>query len=908
MFRTWSKKKKIKAIFQLQFQATEVPKLKKAALMISLVPDDVGKPTVKLPKTKVEDGTCTWENPVYESVKLVEESKSGKLKEKIYHFIVSTGTSKSGYLGEASIDFADFVAEAEPLTVTLPLKFANSGVVLHVTILRVQEDGDYRETEDIEDPSLSRHSSVDIQNSNWDTDGSNHLSYTENGAFDRRSNGASSVSPHEKDSMPRNGKSGTTAATKLTLDWSSDESSFDSPTRVEDKPPTKRMKDVSGDPIENLRKENAMLLRQADISELEVQSLRKQVAKESSQGQNLSRQIISLKEERDALKLECQQLNSSRGRVEEVHASRKLQPADKDTRVQLEAMKQELSREKKVRDNLHSQLHTTQDSNSELVLVVKDLEDLLEKKNKEISDLSSKLETEKNSKLMGKFSIHDTDEDDTHNSLETKKQTHAQEVESLKQKLRELLTEMDTHEKEREEQDAHIKRLTLDYDLLKKKNYDLSLKLDRNQGKLRTEMENERAGYIATIKELESQVKRSEETIEKQAHEFAECLISIQELENEVKCLEMELEKQAKGFEDKLEDLAYAKNEQEHRATEAEEALRKTRENSAATAERLQDELRKLSVETTSKVDENEKQTTKARAEANDLRVQNRVLDEMLQKSNERLELIKVQIDVKAKHVEEISSELENKKKQLECAELHKEEKHEALTMKIQMLKAEIERLTEENSNVTKQEEEKLRGDLDQMKKLIAENHLLIQNLNVEKHNLERRFASSKQESLKMHEELTNMRSLKDEKETTITHLKSEVDKLRTQYNESENTLRKEALEKENLSKQILQLQAGLKKEGRISTAEKKLKKYNGQAAISSNNQRKSEDSSEREHNHKDLLTELTLLKERNASMEKELKEMEERYSEVSLRFAEVEGERQQLVMTVRNLRSNKRN
>ena len=44
------------------------------------------------------------------------------------------GTSKSGYLGEASIDFADFVAETEPLTVTLPLKFANSGVVLHVSL------------------------------------------------------------------------------------------------------------------------------------------------------------------------------------------------------------------------------------------------------------------------------------------------------------------------------------------------------------------------------------------------------------------------------------------------------------------------------------------------------------------------------------------------------------------------------------------------------------------------------------------------------------------------------------------------------------------------------------------------------------------------------------------------------
>lgn len=51
------------------------------------------------------------------------------------------------------------------------------------------------------------------------------------------------------------------------------------------------------------------------------------------------------------------------------------------------------------------------------------------------------------------------------------------------------------------------------------------------------------------------------------------------------------------------------------------------------------------------------------------------------------------------------------------------------------------------------------------------------------------------------------------------------------------------------------------------------------------------------------LLAELKTFKERNKLMEKELKDMEERYSEISLRFAEVEGERQQLVMTVRNLK-----
>ena len=55
-------------------------------------------------------------------------------------------------------------------------------------------------------------------------------------------------------------------------------------------------------------------------------------------------------------------------------------------------------------------------------------------------------------------------------------------------------------------------------------------------------------------------------------------------------------------------------------------------------------------------------------------------------------------------------------------------------------------------------------------------------------------------------------------------------------------------------------------------------------------------------------MDEVAMLKDRNKNMEKELKEMEERYSEISLKFAMVEGERQELVMAVRNLKNGKKN
>lgn len=48
-------------------------------------------------------------------------------------------------------------------------------------------------------------------------------------------------------------------------------------------------------------------------------------------------------------------------------------------------------------------------------------------------------------------------------------------------------------------------------------------------------------------------------------------------------------------------------------------------------------------------------------------------------------------------------------------------------------------------------------------------------------------------------------------------------------------------------------------------------------------------------------------LKERYTTVETELKEMHDRYSQLSLQFAEVEGERQKLLMTLKNVRVSKK-
>lgn len=56
-----------------------------------------------------------------------------------------------------------------------------------------------------------------------------------------------------------------------------------------------------------------------------------------------------------------------------------------------------------------------------------------------------------------------------------------------------------------------------------------------------------------------------------------------------------------------------------------------------------------------------------------------------------------------------------------------------------------------------------------------------------------------------------------------------------------------------------------------------------------------------------ELIEDMLELKGKYAGVESELKEMHDRYSDLSLQFAEVEGERQKLMMTLKNIRASKK-
>ncbi|XXG85223.1 hypothetical protein AAC387_Pa11g0340 [Persea americana] len=1115
MFRAarWRvEKNKIKLVFKLQFRVTQVPQLGWDTLIVALVPLEVGKPTVKSEKAAIHNGSCRWENPIYETVKLIREPKTGKINEKIYQFFVSTGSSKTGFLGEATINFADYAETIKPLSLLLPLKAANSGAILHVTIQKIQDAIDGREVEDNGDVMVRSHGrTLQSQLRNCDTDedhklsnGTGNYNSTENGSSITRkaelsmshdktvsqhaeSNGilrassgsdaisASSLETSSGQDTPRelgmkgNNNTHQDAASFLSFlsnngtskkptsnaihsvvevrehrspnaEWlvsSAPDESTDGSTNCSEDALLKESSDIS---IEKLNNEIAVLARQAEVSELELQTLRKQIAKESRRGNDLLREVHSLKEERDALKSECEQLKGSKQHTNGGRGSNRLQLESGDQRYKLEEIKQELNYEKDLNANLRFQLQKTQESNSELILAVRDLEELLEQKNKETSEIvidkgSLHLHLpEGNGEVHEVDSGHEKEEDEEQHELELLVTEHGDaKLEcSLQQKILDLSSELEVYKKDNEELETQMEQLALDYEILKQENHDMSLKLEQSQ--------------------LQEQLKMQ--------YECASSLAVINELELHVESLEKELKQQAEAFEDDLAAVMHAKVEQEQRAVRAEAALRKTRWNNATTAERLQEEINRLSMQMSSTFEANEKLAMQALTEARELRLQKSHLEELLERASVDLELVKDryeerllelsnQIDLQQKQTEQLLQGLEDKSRELQSQKKSAEAKENAFSEEIVVLRNEMERLEGEKAALSEQveEKEKLEAEIKRMKTSLEEMEILLRRGNMERNALESKLASLREEAEKPLKELNQLRQLKDEKESTVGLLQSEVETLKAQYNDLKHSLFEDELEKENLRKQVFQLRGDLrKKEDTISVLEKKLrdssvkptisdgttkptsrnnkagplprgskdvsnlrekiKQLEGELKqkeaaleiathsfvqkendlfnrivelekimeeVSQNNSSASETNIQKDEKElenrtgscnaetgravaenlgsemgdqvcfsyqngkrelirsnngtqsekelgvslgntynqseiADLLSEMPLLKERNKTMEIELKEMEERYSEISVKFAEVEGERQKLVMTIRNLKNAKKN
>ncbi|KAI7745567.1 hypothetical protein M8C21_001840 [Ambrosia artemisiifolia] len=396
---------KINVMFQLQFQATQVPKMKGKGLMIALIPAETGKPIAKLARTPIVDGAVTWAEPIYELVKLVRNQKTETYKEKIYYFNVQTGSSKSGFVGEVGVDFANFAETTEPFQLSLPLTASETGAILHVFIQKMQRADESRELE--ENESLQTES---VRSKNQASDCS------ENG---------------NSNSLSKNGDN--IVKQRSITDWSlgslSDRSMADLINS-----PEENYHDGSKDEGHTLKSEVARLERQAEIAELELESLRKQISKEKKRSQDLLNKFEEVKEEKEDLEMECDEL------------------------------RRDLKQEKSFRK-----------SNNELAIAVKDFERKLEEKDKEISQLSediesihAELELEKKEKEELKIHIEDItvdykyllqENDDMSSKSLTSMKEYELQVKRLEEKIMSQALEISKSLDTNAELETHIDRL-----------------------------------------------------------------------------------------------------------------------------------------------------------------------------------------------------------------------------------------------------------------------------------------------------------------------------------------------------------------------------------------------------------------------------------------------------------------
>ncbi|KAF0928848.1 hypothetical protein E2562_010706 [Oryza meyeriana var. granulata] len=962
---------KAKAVFKLLFHATQVPEVGWEAMMVVVTPRDVGRPTARTESAEVADGACQWAAPIFEATKL---PSSGK--DKIYQFLVyETGSSKAALLGEATVNLAEYAEAFKPWVVTLPLK-GSPGAQLHVTIQRVVGGGgggcgdDASENGGNVSPVVARtppRKTLQSQLSRCEDEeaekpraaAADVMSPMQDGLvinkppgmrFTSRRSMHPSVNPvghlHNSNSFdaisvsgsdgssgrftPKNNASmhntflqeGTNALSPLrnpltsSGDWSGSSAPDASTDGSTSNSGEAGLREAEDD-VEKLRSEIATLTRKLDVSDMELQTLRKQIVKESRRGQDLSKEVSSLREERDALRRECEGLRGMKKMIHDVNGSGKRLSVGEDPWSQIEELKQEVGHEKNLNANLHVQLQKMQESNSELLLAVKDLDEMLEQKNREISllheeTLEDPQEAEYELALSNVHNAgHKIDISETSSVQEKEdelmldalvKTTDGVTTSELQNKIVELSNEIELYKKDREDLEMQMEQLALDYEILKQENHDISSRLEQTQLREQLRMQYECSAHLSIISDLEANVES----------------------------LENELQAQSKRLEADIAEVMHAKVEQEQRAIKAEESLRKARWNNATTAERLQEEFKMLSSQVSSAFSANEQFLMQARKEAAELQLQNGQLEELLQKAHEELgsvheqHRVKVQqlltlVDFKSKETDRLVMELKGKSEEFQNQKRCDEAKLSALSEEIDRLKAKIENLSNERDNLFEKNEEK-----DKELAANGEKDMLLQDRADEISMLNKELALIKDQVQTYLEEINTLKGSKNDKEEIIEKLQSDIRSSKFQYDNLKILLSTNESEKHNLASQVLKLRRALetsedvKQNGVKSDLEdnhhansKRIKHDDGTTSHRQNANGDCNGHDRRDATvHADAdqsVKELEILKERNTALEEELKELHGRYSEISLKFAEVEGERQQLVMTVRALKNSLR-
>ncbi|CAN0841337.1 hypothetical protein LINGRAHAP2_LOCUS3233 [Linum grandiflorum] len=717
-------KNKIKVVFKFQFHATQVTQVNVESLVVSVVPGEVGKPTGRSEKGTIRDGNCKWEYPVYETVKFNQDSKTGKISERIYHFILSTGSAKSSVVGEASIDLAAYAETAKASNVSLPLKNSKSNGVLHVSIQKLQASVDQREEEDDEATNIKpRNTTLNTLFSN-DENGRGIRNFTNGDVLSATNNDAepngvvstvtsgsdvtvtssgssSGLNTPQDSQLTSNGTlqdhASTLASKTLALapdrvttntngghhqqqpqyEWSVDSDqglSLDGSTNSSNQ----QSSDVE---VEKLKAELVSMARQLDLSDLELQTLRKQIVKESKRGHDLSRELKGLKEERDAIHAECEQLRGLQKGMEKAKGENKLKSegGGGDPWLLIGEIRQELYYEKDRNANLQLQLQKTQESNAELLLALQELDEMLAQKGtttETVPDVPS-----------NDASKSGSDDDEEQKALEevVKQQSDTRETYMLEQRIMDLSSEIEIYRREKDELEMQMEQLALDYEILKQEHHEISYRLEQSQLQEQLNMQYECSSPPPPTANLETEIERLEDELKEQGVEYSISLDTIKELQNHIKIVEGELDSERERMSAIVEEL-------EGRIESLENELSKQRKaysDSVATIHELQNNIKSLEGEI--KLQEQSALQHEAAADAKIKELKSeieRLENEIDEKGNEKIGSLAI--------ISELQNVIKTLEEEIKMQEESTLEHQASAAANREELKSEIERLEKE--------------------------------------------------------------------------------------------------------------------------------------------------------------------------------------------------------------------
>ncbi|KAM1736317.1 hypothetical protein ACFX11_014785 [Malus domestica] len=403
------------------FKALQVPR-GWDKLFVSIVSVETGKAIAKSSKAVVRNGNCQWTETLCESIWISQDESSKEMEDYFIKLVISMGSTRSGILGEVSVNMSDYISSTSSAPVSLPLKKCSFGTILQVKIncltpRKKLSDEESKETSyhseeviehghDADSKSDGSNSSVvwsagsssrkdfglisnpgepGSRDSSFSASGS-HRSYDSAEGSIRRDN----MSARSNLSVEGNHLIGRQDSTTSLIRIQTQNSRKDfTESSLSTTDSSKNLLDAAEVTIEELHAEAKMWERNARKLMLDLDILRAEFSDQSKKQANIHVELSAAYAERDGLKKEVEHLHLllENAMVKQT-ASEDLTSQDGGTPEIKKAFQDELNFQKESTANLSLQLERSQESNIKLVSVLQELEETIEKQKVELENLS----------------------------------------------------------------------------------------------------------------------------------------------------------------------------------------------------------------------------------------------------------------------------------------------------------------------------------------------------------------------------------------------------------------------------------------------------------------------------------------------------------------------------------------